>query len=189
MWCCCQRWTVAWRAPATLTAWRCCRKSWGWGSCKRWNLSNRGLAISMNSQVNAGQVNAGRVNAAGFHGAGFHGAAILSDLTLQAPALIRLERPGECFGPDRHEPRVGSTIALLAFVAVAGEPVLMVNVHLESHCAPVTRAVDMCNLLRLGLTCAPDGLLRADPGEQAVRPRKSGWSRHEAARWRRAVLP
>ena len=108
-------------------------------------------------ELGLGDIHEQRDHAGEVNAAGFHGAAILSDLPLQAPALIRIERRGEWFGLDRHEPRVGSTIALLAFIAVAGEPVLMVNVHLESHCDPQTRAVDMGNILRMVEGLAPGG--------------------------------
>lgn len=108
-------------------------------------------------ELGLGDVHEQRQHAGEVNVWGFHGAAILSDLRLQAPALIRIERRGNWFGLDRHEPRVGGTIALLAFVSVAGEPVLMVNVHLESHETPASRGQDMANLLRLVEGLAPGG--------------------------------
>jgi endonuclease/exonuclease/phosphatase family metal-dependent hydrolase len=78
---------------------------------------------------------------------GLHGAAILSDVALGKPFLIRIDRRGNWFGLDRHEPRVGGRIAIGAMVNVAGVPVAMVNVHLESHEDPMARAGDMARLL------------------------------------------
>lgn len=78
---------------------------------------------------------------------GLHGAAILSDAALGKPFLIRIDRRGNWFGLDRHEPRVGGRIAIGAMVDVAGVQVAMVNVHLESHEDPMARAGDMARLL------------------------------------------
>jgi endonuclease/exonuclease/phosphatase family metal-dependent hydrolase len=102
--------------------------------------------------VHEQQTHAGEVNLDGFHGA-----ATLSDVAMTSPALIRLERRGNWFGTDRHEPRVGGTIALAAVVNVAGTPVLMVNVHLESHETPQSRADDMRHLLSIVDGLAPAG--------------------------------
>ena len=78
---------------------------------------------------------------------GLHGAAILSDVALGQPFLIRIDRRGDWFGLDRHEPRVGGTIGIGAMVDVAGVYVTMVNVHLESHDDPAERKGDMARLL------------------------------------------
>jgi endonuclease/exonuclease/phosphatase family metal-dependent hydrolase len=78
---------------------------------------------------------------------GLHGAAILSEVVMQRPFLIRIDRRGDWFGLERHEPRVGGTIALGTKVDVAGVAVTMVNVHLESHDDPEARAQDMERLL------------------------------------------
>ena len=78
---------------------------------------------------------------------GLHGAAILSDVALGKPFLIRIDRRGTWFGLERHEPRVGGRIAIGAMVEVAGMQVAMVTVHLESHDDPVARAGDMACLL------------------------------------------
>ena len=78
---------------------------------------------------------------------GLHGAAVLSDVVLGEPFLIRIDRRGDWFGLARHEPRVGGTIAVGARIAVAGQVVVMVNVHLESHDNPAARAGDMTRLL------------------------------------------
>lgn len=108
-------------------------------------------------ELDLGDVNERRVHAGEVNAEGFHGAAILSDVALAGPALIRLERRGHWFGLDRHEPRVGGTIALCAQIRVAGVPVLMVNVHLESHESPASRAYDMRHLLTLVERLAPQG--------------------------------
>lgn len=92
--------------------------------------------------VNEQATHAGEVNADGLHGA-----AILSDVALGRPFLIRIDRRGDWFGLSRHEPRVGGRIALGAMVDVAGVSVAMVNVHLESHGDPDARAGDMARLL------------------------------------------
>ncbi|MBV8393539.1 MAG: endonuclease/exonuclease/phosphatase family protein [Alphaproteobacteria bacterium] len=65
--------------------------------------------------------------------AGLHGAAILSRLPLRRPALIRLETSGRWFDGVFGERRVGGRSALACEVEIAGEPVLMVSVHYESH--------------------------------------------------------
>lgn len=85
---------------------------------------------------------AGEQNASGFHGAG-----LVSDVAMTAPFLMRLEDTGKWFDGRFEERRVGSTIAIGARVVVAGTPVLMVSVHLESHCDPATRARDMEGML------------------------------------------
>ncbi len=95
---------------------------------------------------------AGEVN-----NAGLHGAAILSDVAMPQPFLIRIDRRGDWFGLDRHEPRVGGTIAIGAVVDVAGVGVTMVNVHLESHDDPAARAGDLQRLLAQVETVAKGG--------------------------------
>ncbi len=62
---------------------------------------------------------------------GLHGAAVLSDVVLGEPFLIRIDWRGDRFGLARHEPRVGGTIAVGVRIAVAGQGVVMVNVHLQ----------------------------------------------------------
>ena len=78
---------------------------------------------------------------------GFHGAALLSDVAMGSPFLIRIDDRGNWFDGVFHERRVGGTIALGAKLLVAGQPVTMVSVHLESHCDPQTRAADMESML------------------------------------------
>lgn len=94
---------------------------------------------------------AGEHNASAFHGAG-----LVSDVSMNRPFLIRIEDAGKWFDGAFEERRVGSTIAIGAEITVAGTPVLMVSVHLESHCDPAMRALDMENLLRRIDEFAPD---------------------------------
>jgi endonuclease/exonuclease/phosphatase family metal-dependent hydrolase len=76
----------------------------------------------------------GRSNAGGLHGA-----AILSALTLDRPALIRLETSGRWFDGAFGERRVGGRIALAAEIRLAGRPVVIVSAHYESHTDPEDR--------------------------------------------------
>ncbi len=108
-------------------------------------------------ELGLGDIHEQRDNAGQSNLHGLHGAAIFSDVTLQSPALVRLERRGNWFGLDRHEPRVGGTIAMLASVQIMGTTVLMANVHLESHETPQSRAQDLQKLLRLIEDIAPGG--------------------------------
>src|SRR5581483_11384478 len=80
---------------------------------------------------------------------GFHGAALLSDVRLHRPFLIRIDRRGDWFDGTRGEPRIGGTIALGAQVEVGGAAVTMTSVHLESHGDPAERAADLRHMLRL----------------------------------------
>ena len=80
---------------------------------------------------------------------GFHGAALVGDVELRRPFLIRIDAGGDWFDDSRGEPRVGGTIALGAQITVAGVAVPLVNVHLESHGDPEERAGDVERLLRL----------------------------------------
>jgi len=80
---------------------------------------------------------------------GLHGAALIGDVALRRPFLIRIDTRGDWFDGSRHEPRVGGTIALGAQITVAGVAVTVVSVHLESHGDPEERAGDTQRLLRL----------------------------------------
>ncbi|MEJ1158444.1 endonuclease/exonuclease/phosphatase family protein [Prosthecomicrobium sp. N25] len=64
---------------------------------------------------------------------GLHGAAFVSRLPLGRPALARLETSGRWFDGAFHERRVGGRIILLTEVEVAGETVVLVTAHYESH--------------------------------------------------------
>ncbi len=78
------------------------------------------------------------------HGAadaeGFHGNAITSALPLHRPFLIRLDREGGWFGPQRGQPRVGGRMAVGAQVRLANRSVTVVCVHLENRTGPAGRA-------------------------------------------------
>jgi endonuclease/exonuclease/phosphatase family metal-dependent hydrolase len=100
-------------------------------------------------ELDLGDVDEKRTHAGETNLVGFHGAAITGDVVPARPFLIRLEARGEWFDGTRHEPRVGSTIALGAIVKVADVPVVMVSVHLESYCTPATRRDDLAHLLTL----------------------------------------
>jgi len=91
---------------------------------------------------------------------GFHGAALVSDVAMQKPFLIRLDDRGSWFDGVLHERRVGGTIALGAKVMVMGKPVTMVSAHLESNCDPATRGHDMRGML--------EKIERIAPGEAVV---------------------
>lgn len=64
---------------------------------------------------------------------GLHGGAILAHCPLRRPALIRLETSGRWFDGSFGERRVGGRIALAAEIAIAGQRVLLVSAHYESH--------------------------------------------------------
>jgi endonuclease/exonuclease/phosphatase family metal-dependent hydrolase len=79
---------------------------------------------------------------------GFHGAALIGDVALQRPFLIRIDTTGDWFDGSRHEPRIGGTIALGAQIVIDGVAVTLVSVHLESHGDPKERAADTSRLLQ-----------------------------------------
>jgi endonuclease/exonuclease/phosphatase family metal-dependent hydrolase len=79
--------------------------------------------------------------------AGLHGAAILSPHPLERPALVRLESDGGWFDGRRGERRTGGRMAVLATLNVAGVPVTLACVHLESHSDPAFRAAQLQVLL------------------------------------------
>ncbi len=94
---------------------------------------------------------AGEVNEAGLHGA-----AILSPHALARPAVIRLDADGQWFDGRRGERRVGSRIAVVATLPIAGIPVTLASVHLESHSDPAGRATQTAALLDAIDAYAPD---------------------------------
>jgi endonuclease/exonuclease/phosphatase family metal-dependent hydrolase len=71
--------------------------------------------------------------------AGLHGGGIVARQPLRRPALARLESSGRWFDGAFGERRVGGRIAVMAEIAVAGMPVLLVSVHYESHTGPEDR--------------------------------------------------
>lgn len=78
---------------------------------------------------------------------GYHGNAILSRAPLRRPALVRLGDDGAWFDGARGERRVGGRIAVVAQVELAGSPVTIAAVHLESHGDPAQRAAQTAALL------------------------------------------
>ena len=77
---------------------------------------------------------------------GYHGNAILSRAPLLRPAVVRLGPDGAWFDGARGERRVGSRIAVVAQVELAGTPVTVAAVHLESHEDPERRAAQAAAL-------------------------------------------
>jgi endonuclease/exonuclease/phosphatase family metal-dependent hydrolase len=71
--------------------------------------------------------------------AGLHGAGLVSSRPLLDPRLVRLENSGRWFDGAFGERRVGSRIAVMASLDIAGAPVLLVSVHYESHTGPGDR--------------------------------------------------
>ncbi len=108
-------------------------------------------------ELDLGDVHEKRTHAGEVNLEGLHGAAVLSDVTLAKPFLIRIDRRGDWFGEAREEPRIGGTIAIGAQVLVGQVPVLVVSVHLESHDDPAGRAADMLRLLEQVETLSKGG--------------------------------
>jgi endonuclease/exonuclease/phosphatase family metal-dependent hydrolase len=78
---------------------------------------------------------------------GLHGNAILSAMPLADPQVVRLDSGGDWFRADRGQPRVGSRVAVMGGVELAGTDVLLVSVHLESQSDGAYRAGQMQRLL------------------------------------------
>jgi len=91
---------------------------------------------------------------------GFHGNGILSRLSLESPALIRLETDGDWFDSGHGERRVGGRCAVAALVAMGAGRIVFVSVHLESHSGPALRAEQMRRLF--------DAIDRFAPGQPVV---------------------
>ena len=98
---------------------------------------------------------AGRENALGFHGG-----AILARGELVAPEVVRLERSGRWFDGRLGERRVGSRIAVLCRLALAGRELALASLHLESHSDPEERAAQ--------LEAVFDAVERLAPGAPAL---------------------
>lgn len=79
--------------------------------------------------------------------AGLHGAAILSPHRLERPAVIRLETDGGWFDGRHGERRLGGRMAIAATLRIAGVPVTLAAVHIESHSDPAQRAEQTRGLL------------------------------------------
>jgi len=146
-------------------------------------------------ELDLGDVDEKRIHAGETNLVGFHGAAISSDVALTRPFLIRLEARGDWFDGTRHEPRVGGTIALGAIVKVAGVPVVMVSVHLESYCTPATRRDDTEHLLTLidRIASAAPVILGGDfntsTASHAERADRDAWRSRLAAEPGRLIRP
>jgi endonuclease/exonuclease/phosphatase family metal-dependent hydrolase len=78
---------------------------------------------------------------------GYHGGAVASERPLARPVLVRLDAGGDWFDGRRGERRVGGRIAVLATLEVAGVPVTLASVHLESHADPSLRDAQAAALL------------------------------------------
>jgi endonuclease/exonuclease/phosphatase family metal-dependent hydrolase len=70
---------------------------------------------------------------------GLHGAALISARPLLRPRMLRLETSGRWFDGAFGERRVGGRMAIMAEMIVAGQAVLLVSVHYESHTGPDDR--------------------------------------------------
>jgi endonuclease/exonuclease/phosphatase family metal-dependent hydrolase len=78
---------------------------------------------------------------------GFHGNAVTSAIRLRRPFMVRLEADGGWFGPQRGQQRVGGRMAIGAQIELAGRPVTVVSVHLESNSNPAGRKMQVTHLL------------------------------------------
>ena len=96
-----------------------------------------GLGNAAERERSAGEENA----------VGYHGGAVASARPLERPVLVRLDAGGDWFDGRRGERRVGGRIAVLATLRVAGAPVTLASVHLESHGDPGLRDAQMAALL------------------------------------------
>ena len=97
-----------------------------------------GLGGRVERERHAGEENA----------AGLHGNAVLSNLPLRRPAVVRFDRSGAWFTEERGEPRIGGRCAVLATVdGPAGIDLTVVATHVESHGDPAQRATQMAALL------------------------------------------
>ncbi|MFI5315420.1 MAG: endonuclease/exonuclease/phosphatase family protein [Myxococcota bacterium] len=109
-----------------------------------------GLGDARERESLAGQENA----------VGYHGGAILARGDLLAPEVLRVELGGRWFDGRLGERRVGSRIAVLCRLAVAGRELAFASLHLESHSDPDERAAQLAAVL--------DRLERFAPGAPAL---------------------
>jgi endonuclease/exonuclease/phosphatase family metal-dependent hydrolase len=72
---------------------------------------------------------------------GLHGAGIVARHPLGAPEVVRIENSGRWFDGVFGERRVGTRIAVMAELRLAGGPLLLVSVHYESHTGSGDRLV------------------------------------------------
>jgi endonuclease/exonuclease/phosphatase family metal-dependent hydrolase len=80
---------------------------------------------------------------------GLHGNAILSRLTLRAPARVALDEGAVWFRPGSYQEqqRIGGRCAVTALLDLPQGPVLLASLHLESHSTPADRAAQIARLL------------------------------------------
>lgn len=78
---------------------------------------------------------------------GLHGAGIISKLTINDPALIRLESDGAWFDGKHGERRIGGRIALAGRMSLGDTELTVICVHFESHGNPQDRLGQMEILL------------------------------------------
>jgi endonuclease/exonuclease/phosphatase family metal-dependent hydrolase len=78
---------------------------------------------------------------------GLHGGAVVSALPLERPAVARLDGGADWFDGRRGERRIGGRIAVFATIRLAGAPVALASVHLESHGDPRQRDAQTVALL------------------------------------------
>jgi endonuclease/exonuclease/phosphatase family metal-dependent hydrolase len=74
---------------------------------------------------------------------GYHGGAILARLPLLAPEVLRVEPGGRWFDGALGERRVGSRVAVLCRLALAGGELALASLHLESHSDAAERAAQL----------------------------------------------
>jgi len=81
---------------------------------------------------------------------GLHGNAIFSKAAVDRPAIIRLDEGARWFAGEQstQERRIGWRMALVATIDVAGAPLFVASVHLESSTDPADRASQVATLLR-----------------------------------------
>ncbi|HEV8390886.1 MAG TPA: endonuclease/exonuclease/phosphatase family protein [Dongiaceae bacterium] len=81
---------------------------------------------------------------------GLHGNAVLGKASLEAPVIVRLDEGARWFAgaQSTRERRIGARMAIAAAVDLAGAPLVVASVHLESSTDPVDRAAQVAVLLR-----------------------------------------
>jgi endonuclease/exonuclease/phosphatase family metal-dependent hydrolase len=79
-----------------------------------------------------------------------HGNAILSKAGLDRPLLVPLDEGARWFAGEQStdERRIGARMAMIASLDVAGSPLLVASVHLESSTDAADRAAQVAVLLR-----------------------------------------
>ncbi len=78
---------------------------------------------------------------------GLHGNTILSRVNVNNTILFRFEEDGYWYFEETKERRLGGRIAITTTIPISGVDVVFVCAHFESRGDPVTRSVEMQNLL------------------------------------------